>query len=130
MSTPGQARVRPVSTPTSGASIRHATPRAGNGTPVTPRAAGNRTPVTSGTPVRPQATRVPTPQQRQQRPQAPGQQAQLTPVARNGGVSRTGGESMIFIFLRTANREMIILSTKNVRTLFPVRPKWILMSQK
>ena len=87
VSTPGQARVRPVSTPTSGASIRHATPRAGNGTPVTPRASGIRTPV-SGTPVRPQATRVPTPQQR---PQGPGQQAQLTPVARNGGVSRIGG---------------------------------------
>jgi len=89
VSTPGQARVRPVSTPTSGASIRHATPRAGNGTPVTPRASGIRTPV-SGTPVRPQATRVPTPQQR---PQGPGQQAQLTPVARNGGVSRIGGLS-------------------------------------
>ena len=50
----------------------------------------------SGTPVRPQATRVPTPQQRQQRPQTPGQQAQLTPVAvtRNGGVSRIGGKPM------------------------------------
>jgi len=97
VSTPGQARVRPVSsvsTPTSGASIRHATPRAGNGTPMTPRAVtpGLRPPV-SGTPVRPQATRVPTPQQRQQRPQTPGQQGQLTPVARNGGVSRIGGLS-------------------------------------
>ena len=82
-----------VSTPTSGASIRHATPRAA--TPGTPRAVtpGSR-PAVSGTPVRPQATRVPTPQQRQQRPQTPGQQAQLTPVARNGGVSRIGGKSM------------------------------------
>ena len=93
VSTPGQARVRPVST--SSASIRHATPRAGNGTPVTPRASGIRTPV-SGTPVRPQATRVPTPQQR---PQGPGQQAQLTPVARNGGVSRMGGELRVNIII-------------------------------